>query len=392
MKEMLWSEIQRYKETFWEISDYIYNNPELGNQEYKACEKLTRYLAENGFSVEIGVAMRPTAFCAVYDSKKGGPTVAFLCEYDALPEIGHGCGHNMIGTMSAAAGVILKNVLDQIGGRIMVIGTPAEETEGAKVDMVRQGVFDGVDAALILHPLDSSHESGTSLAMDALQFTFRGKAAHAAAEPEKGINALDGVILTFNGINALREHLRSDIRIHGIIKEGGVAPNVVPDLAVTQFYVRGKDRAYLNSTVEKVKNIAKGAAMVTGAELEISNYEPSYDNMITNQALSQAFTRNLLQAGVHEVKEPRTSFGSVDMGNVSHSVPAIHPYIGIGVTGFAAHSIDMAKATVTDEAHEMMLQGIAALAYTGYDIITDHDLLSRIKREFEESKEEKLRG
>ncbi|HWQ29447.1 MAG TPA: M20 family metallopeptidase, partial [Negativicutes bacterium] len=357
--------------------------PELGNEEYKACKKLSDFLAANGFSLEAGISNRPTAFRAVYDSKKGGPTIAYLCEYDALPGVGHGCGHNLIGTMSAAAGVVLSRVLDQTGGRILVIGTPAEETEGAKVDMAKQGVFDGIDAALILHPLDHCHESGYSLAMDALQFTFKGKAAHAAAEPEKGINALDGVILAFNGINALRQHVKSDVRIHGIIKEGGVAPNVVPEKAMARFYVRSRDRSYLNEITEKVKEIARGAALMTGAELEITYYEPSYDNMVTNQTLSHAFNGNLLLAGVDEIKKRRESFGSIDMGNVSHVVPAIHPYLGLGVPGIVAHTREMAKATVTENAHEMMLKGIAALSYTGYDVITDNELLLRIRSEFE---------
>ncbi len=201
--------------------------------------------------------------------------------------MGHGCGHNIIGTSSAAAGILLSKVINSTGGKIYVIGTPAEETDGAKVEMVNKGIFNDIDISLMFHPLDKTHESGESLAMDALEFTYKGKSAHAAAEPEKGINALDGVLQRFSGINALRQHVKSDVRIHGIIKEGGIAPNVVPDKAVARFYVRAKERTYLNEVVMKIKDIAYGAALITGSTVEIVNYEASYDNLVTNQNLSK---------------------------------------------------------------------------------------------------------
>lgn len=242
MKDLIIKEIQGLKEQLCEINDYICNNPEMGNQEFKAVKKLTSFLKSNEFSVETNLIGKPTAFKSVYDSKKPGPSIAFLCEYDALPEIGHGCGHNMIGTMSCGAAAGLSKVLHETGGRIVVLGTPAEETDGAKVDMAKKGVFNDIDAAMILHPEDKTYESGDSLAMDAIQFDFRGKASHAASSPHEGVNALDAVILTFNGINALRQHVTSDVRIHGIIKEGGKAANVVPDRAIAQFYVRAGKR------------------------------------------------------------------------------------------------------------------------------------------------------
>ncbi|HBS60156.1 MAG TPA: amidohydrolase, partial [Firmicutes bacterium] len=208
------------------------------------------------------------------------------CEYDALPDIGHGCGHNMIGVMGAGAGVGLSTVLTRAGGKITVLGTPAEETSGAKVAMTEQGIFTGIDVAMMLHPDGVSYASGSSLAMEAVQFAFRGKASHAAAAPEKGINALQGVIQTFNGIGALREHLASDVRIHGIITQGGAAPNIVPDYAAARFYVRAGRRRELAEVMEKVKNCARGAALMTGATLEISAYEHAYADMNTNKALA----------------------------------------------------------------------------------------------------------
>lgn len=382
MKEKIIRELDAKKEQLIEINDFIYNNPELGNHEFKAVEKLTSFLKQNGFIVETGIIDKPTAFRAEYNSEKEGPNVAFLCEYDALPEIGHGCGHNMIGTMGVGAAVALSSVLDITGGKITVLGTPAEECDGAKVEMSQKGVFNGIDVAMILHPSQITSESGNSLAMDAIQFDFKGKASHAAAEPEAGINALDAVTLTFSGINALRQHVKSDVRIHGVIKEGGAAANIVPDKATAQFYVRALSREYLNEVVEKVKNVARGAALMTGATLEISNYEISYDNMKTNSVLSEAFNQNLKVAGVPDIAPASKSHGSIDMGNVSYVVPSIHPYIGIECNGAPGHSREFAEATVTQAAQEALVKGAAALALTGFDVICDAKLLESIKKEF----------
>jgi amidohydrolase len=385
MKEQLKNHLDTIQNKLWALSDSIYHNPELGDQEFESMKKLVSFLEENQFKIETGIVGRPTAFKAVYDRKKDGPTIAYLAEYDALPEVGHGCGHNMIGTMGVGAGVLLSKVIDEIGGRVVVLGTPAEETNGAKVPMAEQGIFEDIDAAMILHPSDESYESGESLAMDAIQFEYKGRTSHAAASPEMGINALDAVIQLFNGINAIRQHVTSDVRIHGIIKEGGVAANVVPDKAVAQFYVRAKDRTYLNEVVQKVKNIAHGAATMTGAEVTISNYELSYDNMVTNETLSELFNQNLLAVGVKEIKKAKGSYGSIDMGNVSHVVPAIHPYIGLDSPGLVAHTREFADTTITENSHQILSKGALALASTGFDLIIKKDILEKMKQEFRQS-------
>ncbi|MFC4321775.1 M20 family metallopeptidase [Litchfieldia salsa] len=389
MKELLNSHLETVQNRLWKLSDHLYHHPELGDQEFASMELLVEYLREHQFVVETGIVGRPTAFKAVFDSKKEGPTIAYLSEYDALPGVGHGCGHNMIGTMSVGAGIVLSKIVSEIGGRVIVLGTPAEETNGGKVPMAEQGVFDDIDAAMILHPADESYESGESLAMDAIQFDFRGRTSHAAASPEMGINALDAVIQLFNGVNAIRQHVTSDVRIHGIIKEGGVAANIVPDKAVAQFYVRAKDRTYLNEVVQKVKKIAEGASLMTGTELHISNYELSYDNMITNQTLSSLFTENLLSTGVEEVKKAKGTYGSIDMGNVSQVVPAIHPYLGLDSPGLIAHTKEFADLTVTDHSHHILSKGALALAKTGYDLITNKEKLEAMKAEFQASKNNK---
>ncbi|WP_026908619.1 M20 family metallopeptidase [Paucisalibacillus globulus] len=383
MKELLQNELHKVEQNLWLIGKQLYENPELGDQEFKSMKLLVNLLEENGFEVEEGIVERPTAFKAEFNSGKPGPKIAYLAEYDALPGVGHGCGHNLIGTMSVGAGIALSKVIQETGGSVVVIGTPAEETNGAKVPMSEQGIFDDIDVAMILHPNDQSYVSGDSLAMDAIQFAYTGKSSHAAASPEKGINALDSVIQLFNGINALREHLSTDVRIHGIIPQGGEAANVVPDYAVAQFYIRAKERAKLNEVVEKVKKIAEGAALMTGASFEVSNYELSYDDMITNQALSNAFTENLEQTSTLPIYPAKLSYGSIDMGNVSHVVPAIHPYIGLNKPGLIAHTKEFADQTITTDGFEALKSGALALASTGFDVLTNNSLLAAIKEEFQ---------
>lgn len=368
MKSILFEKGKEIHKELCEISDFIYQNPELGNEEYKAVEKLTSFLQEHNFEIETEFLGIKTAFRATYDSNKEGPTIGYLCEYDALPEIGHGCGHNMIGSMSAGAGIILSKVLNEIGGKIIVYGTPAEETNGAKVIFAEQGVFDKLDVAMMVHPSDKTIESGTSMALYPLQFTYTGKTAHAASCPQEGINALNSVIQLFNGIDALRQHVTPDVRIHGIITNGGVAANIVPDKAVAQFYFRASTKEILEDVLVKVKNIAQGAALMTGSNLEMTRYELPNDNLKTNKNLSEAFSENLRMLGIKDIYTAKDT-GSSDIGNVSHKTPTIHPYIGISNCNVTGHSVNMADATITPFAHERLLIGTLALAYTGYDVL-----------------------
>lgn len=382
MKQILNDNIYKIKDEIRGLNKYLYDNPELGNKEFKSCKKLISILHAHGFNVQDNYIGIPTAFRAEYGS--GKPKIALLCEYDALPDIGHGCGHNMIASIGVCASIALSEAIksDGLTGSLVVLGCPAEETNGAKVAMSDNGVFQDIDAAMMIHPADFSTESGSTLAMQALQFEYAGKAAHAAGNPYDGINALDGVILLFNSINALRQQLKSDVRIHGIIKEGGVAANIIPDRAVAQFYVRSDDKAYLNEVIKKVKNCAYGAATATGCTVDISNYELTYDNLITNTSLEKAFIKNLNAAGVGKILPSKDASGSSDIGNVSHLTPAIHPYIGIAEKHIPSHSREFAEATQTDYAFEMLLKAAYALSATGYDLLTEKSLLSDIKEEF----------
>ena len=370
MKDILLQEGQKLHAKMCEINDYIYANPELGNEEFKSSSKLIAFLEEHNFTVEKGLLGIETSFRAIYDSKKPGATIGYLCEYDALPEIGHGCGHNMIGVMSSAAGIALSKVIDEIGGKIIVYGTPAEETNGAKVVFAEEGIFDELDVAMLVHPSDVNMKSGTTQALYPLEFRYKGKTAHAASCPQNGVNALNSVIQLFNGIDALRQHVTPDVRMHGIIVKGGVAANIVPDEATAQFYFRADKKETLDDLLIKVKKIAEGAALMTGATLEMTRYELPNDNLITNENLSEAFTENLKALGITDIHESRKC-GSSDIGNVSHKTPTIHPFIGITNCPLTSHTVEMADATTTKLGHERLLIGALALAYTGYDVLTN---------------------
>ena len=364
----------------------MFHNPELGDEEFESMKMLVSELEKHNFDVETNIVGRPTAFKAVYDSNKPGPTIAYLAEYDALAGLGHACGHNLIGNMAVGAAILLSEHLETLGGRVMVLGTPAEETNGAKVPMAKEGIFDDVDVALMVHPADESSESGPMLAMDAIQYDFYGKASHAAGAPDEGINALDGVLQLFNGINAIREHLKDDVRIHGIISKGGDAANVTPDHATAQFYIRASEREYLDTVVEKVENIAKGAALMTGATVEISNYELSYDNMIHNEPLSQLFTKHLKKVSPHPVKPKTKSTGSADIGDVSQVVPALHPYVGMNCPGVKFHTNEFREQTITPDGFQALQDAVLALANTGYELLENKEVFDAVEQAFKEAK------
>ena len=383
MKDKVIDLINSIESELIELSENIYNHPELSYEEVESCAFHVALLKKHGFKVEENYLDIKTAFKAEYVSSKPGPAIAYLAEYDALPGIGHGCGHNILGTVSTGSGIILKNIIDELGGKVVVFGTPAEEVGGTKGYFAEKGAFVDMDVAMIAHPDNGYFKSGASLAIDAIQFAFTGKTAHAASSPEMGINALDAVINTFNNINALREHVRSDARIHGIIRKGGEAANIVPDYAVAEFYVRATKKAYLRELVERVKNCARGASLAAGTELEITNYEVSNDDMSTNESLSQVFNNHLLELGCETLNEAKENSGSLDSGDVSYCCPTIHPYFDItDDPNVASHTRAFADCTKTPFAYEQMKKTIAALVLTAVEVIENEELLSQIKEEF----------
>ena len=382
---------KKYDEIFKDLknlNEYIYANPEIGRKEFKACKAHKDILKKYGFKITDNYIGIETAYLAEYNSGKEGAKIAYLAEYDALPEVGHGCGHNILGTTSIGAGILLKDFVDEFGGTVFVYGTPAEENFGAKVDMAEAGCFDDIDVAMLSHPTGKSHEkSGTSQAMEALQFTFKGKTAHAAGDPYNGINALDGVIQFFNSVNALRQQTKDSARIHGIISKGGEAANIIPDLAVANFYVREATTKEMLKLSERVKNCAKGAALATGTTLEIENYEYTFKHLVTNETLSDAYVKNLNIQGIENVPMSEPA-GSSDCGDVSHKCPTIHTYFPISKCELVGHSIDFAKASISQEAYKGMKEAIFALTLTGKDVLSNKELLKKIKDEFEEMKKE----
>lgn len=382
MKDKIKNCIEKNLDQLFDIAKILYENPEISEEEKISSEILVKYLRTKGFNVENPYLGEEYGFRAEYGGKREGLNIGFFCEYDALPEIGHGCGHNLICTASIAAGVALKATIDEFGGKITLFGTPAEESNGVKGIYGEKGAYKNINIALMTHPNGVSVASGTSLAMKAIEYEYFGRTAHAATAPEEGINALDAVILLFNGINAIRQHVKSDVRIHGIIANGGVAANIVPDYASARFYIRAEKKAYLNQVEEKMIQIAKGAANMTGARLETNYYELPYDDMVTNEVLSEAFNRNL-QEVTGETVEISGMSGSMDMGNVSHYVPAIHPMVGLGDKELVCHTKAFAEATATEKGREYIKNASFSLALTALEIIKNPKLYERIREEFE---------
>ena len=362
----------------------MYHNPELGDEEHMASGLHMEVLRQYGFEVEHPLCGRPTGFRAVFDSGLPGPTVAFMSEYDALPEIGHGCGHNIHGAAATGAGIALKAVMHSLGGRVIVLGTPAEERDGAKISYVEAGIFADIDCAMMAHSYNRWLRSGTSLSSQSLTFEFFGKAAHAASAPELGINALDAGLVTMTAINALREHVRSDSRIHGIVADGGRVANVVPDYCRLCYMVRSTSHDYNRQLIDKVCHCAEAGALATGARLEITRPERGLAAMRTNETLNGIFVdlaKALYDLDITEAK----SGGATDAGNVSRVCPTIHPYFDI--TGHdltnANHSRERAACTITPYAREQMRRTVCLLALTGRQVMADPGTLAAIRREFE---------
>jgi amidohydrolase len=377
-----------------DISLDIHAHPELNYQEFHAARVLADALERHGFQVERGVGGVETAFRATLQgSNPDGPTVALLAEYDALPGIGHGCGHNLIAMSNLGAGLGMKAVMKSLPGRLMVLGTPAEEGGGGKIRLLEADVFKGVDVALSSHPssnrtiipVDIPKDQSWSLAMVGYRYAYHGKAAHAAVVPHEGINALNAVIHLFTGIDALRQHLRDDVRIHGIITDGGKAPNVVPDFAAANFMLRSRDRNYLHEVVDKVRRVAEGAAQLTGARLEILPAHPMYENVRPNEVLVRAARANAEAIGMPIDATPSGWNGggaSTDFGNVSQVLPAYYLRFAVSQEPVPGHSTAMTEAAKTALAHDNAIATAKVLALTACDLLADPALVKAARADF----------
>jgi len=349
------------------ISLSLYNSPELGGQEYQAAELLRGGIAGRDFTVQRSVSGYETAFIA----KKGnrGPKIAFLAEYDALPKLGHACGHNLIAAMSYGAAAAFAAVA---GDRAVsyLIGCPAEETQGAKVAMAEDGVFDGLRAALIVHPADGNYIGGTSYATHPLKVTFHGRAAHVASKTNKGVNALDALVMFYQGIKTLRQTFTQETILAGIVTKGGIAPNIVTDEAEAKFTLRAMSSLYLEDTViPAVRRLAEGVALATGTTVATMHYEPLFKDLVNDVQLMELYKQNMALLGERvTVLPPDDADGSTDVGNVSHKTPTIHPDLGIG-NNLAAHTPEFTLAAGSDYAQERLLVGAKAMAMTAIDLL-----------------------
>ena len=387
IKQQAAEEIDGRKQELVDLSLRIHATPEIAFQEFKSSAMLAEYLEGNGFSVERGFCEMDTAFNATFGS--GAPRIAFVAEYDALPGVGHGCGHNIIGTAACAAGVALKNLLQADGGgTVQVIGTPAEEAAGGKVYMVSRGAFDGLDCAMMIHPGNRDTAVAYGLACLELDIEFRGKEAHAAARPEAGLNALDAMVAAFSNIGLMRQQLRDSARVHGIITDGGQAVNVIPARTAAKLLVRSEEDEYMDDVLKpKVLACFEGAAKATGCALTHKwNEEARYKTIRTNMALADAYRNNIEGLGrLTVMPESRRSMGSTDMGNVTQVVPGIHPAVAIAPLDIPIHTEEFRELAKSESGHQGLIDGAKALAMTGIDVLLNPDLRKRMKDEFDGS-------
>jgi amidohydrolase len=387
LKRKAGQEIDRISERLWKIALDIHSHPEVGWETPQAVRWLTEPLEEAGMKTEVGVAGVSSSFLAEWSGgKKDRPVVAILAEYDALRGIGHGCGHNLIGTAAVGAGLAVKAAAPDLPGRLLVIGTPFEEGGGGKVVLVEKGLFKSCDAAMICHPNNRTTVLRGGLASVHIIFRFYGQASHAAAAPEKGISALDAVLQLFFGINQLRQFAPQGHRVHGIITQGGVAPNIVPEFAEAEFIVRAASRRDLLGFKKKVLAVAESAALATGARWEFEE-GTTYAERNENPSLSRAFADNLTFLGVR-VDPPAKGIGSSDMGNVGEVCPSIHPYVKISDESASTHSSAFAEAAKSPAGKEGMLQAAKALAMTALDLFYDESLLPKVMEDFIRYREE----
>ena len=385
LKREVCDAVEGLRGSLLELSHAIHARPELAFEEHEAAALLVAALRGAGLSVEAGAYGLPTAFASDF-GPPDAPCVALLAEYDALPEVGHACGHNLIATAGVGAGLALAALGERLPGRVRILGTPAEERGGGKELMSRAGALDGVDAALMMHPANVNLVSMPCVCMSELDVVYRGRSAHAAAMPERGINALDALVLAYQGIAALRQHIRASERIHGIFLEAGSAPNVVPERASGRFYVRAANLAALGELKPRVEGCFEAGAAASGAELELRWGEVDYLDLRFNEPLASAFRRNAETLGREFVpleQLPPGLQGSTDMGNVSHRVPSIHPMLACSPLPVTIHNPEFARWAGSELGDAAALDGAKSLAMTALDYLADPDLRERSRNWFE---------
>lgn len=382
-KSALAKEVDRIADDLFALSKYLYDNPEIGFQEFKSAEYLGRFLEERGFRVERGVGGLKTAFLARPAGRTPKrPVFAFLAEYDALPSVGHGCGHNLIAAASAGAALALLKQLDRLEGGLAVVGTPAEEGGGGKVLLAEAGIFSEMDAAMMFHPGRLNLPGEDMIGRVKFKAEYFGKAAHASLSPDGGVNALDAIVAAYNNIGLLRQQIRTEARVHSIITRGGDAPNVIPEHTAGMYYVRAASREYRDEIFEKVKKCIEAGALAAGATCRIEVGKPTFDPIRRNPSLEEAARANMALLGI-PIDEDDGRRGSSDIGNLSQVLPALHPSLAIVDPDVPGHSRAFAEATLTPKGREALLRAAKLLALTAYDFLTSRELREGIRRDFE---------
>lgn len=382
LKQQACKRIDDIAQVLVEVSHEIHAHPEQNFNEVFASELLVRTANNLGMPTDAHMYDCDTGFAGNIGT---GPTVCVMSEYDALPDIGHGCGHNIIAAAGLGAAIGLAEVAQSAGGRVRYLGTPAEEGGGGKLVMARNGALEGVDVAMMVHSADADLTSIDAIALQQLVVEYHGEAAHAAAAPEKGRNALDAAVLGYMAVAALRQHILPTERVHGIFTQAGEKPNIVPREASMEWYVRSDTVTTLNALKPRVLAALHSGATACGCGFSHAWIDTPYADMVTNNNLSALYVSNAAHLG-RNVTIPgangRRVVGSTDMGNVSHLVPSIHPMISSAPTGTAIHTLDFAKASVTPQADRAVIDGAKAMAMTAIDFWTSTDLQRSIREEF----------
>lgn len=382
--------IEREDASLRDISLNIWDHPELAYNEHKAHQIITDYLQSKGFSVEKGFKL-PTAFRAAAESKnvtEDTPTIGVMCEYDALPEIGHACGHNLIAIMGLAVACGIKDVLDSgdVKGKVVVLGCPAEEGGGGKIQLMKAGAYKDMDIAMMAHPSQFNLPKPVYVAMSPVTVTFEGKASHASSAPWDGINALDAAVLCYQSVACMRQQFKPTWRVHGIFTKGGVKPNIIPEQAELLFYCRAPSSKELKVLQKKMAGCFEGAAAASGCKVKYEFDTMSYESLVSNERLSSLYVANGEAVGIEFENDPLKlgkQGGSTDMGNVSRVLPSIHPKYSLD-TEASNHTTEFRDIAKTQKAHDLTLLHAKALAMAAIDVYKTPDLVALMKSDFEQ--------
>lgn len=373
--------LETKKDSILELEKFLYNNPEIEMEEFKAKEKFITLLQRENFTVESDIAGLPTAFVA-HKSSGAGPSIGIMAEYDALPGMGHACGHNLIGAMGFGTAVVLAEMLEELKGSVYLFGSPAEETGRGKPGLLREGWLKKADMAMMVHPMKFSALTSNMVNLEGYDITFHGRASHAAGSPENGVNALDAAVIFYNSVGLLRQQTLDGSRVHMIITNGGAAVNIIPDTAALRVEIRHENLNYFRGLVDKVLSIAHAAAQAAGCTVDIEMFEPPIACMKNNGVMIELFKKHLHEVGITEYVEEFSTGGCTDMGNVSQEVPSIHPFMKMVRPDSDEHTLEFLKDVDEPYAIEQMYKIIECMAGVGADILKEPRLLQEIKNDF----------